>query len=63
MSKYLSVKYLLISKTTGMLALIIPKTDYWMSIWGVPGRVVPSNYVKIFVSLISPYIKKTSALA
>ena len=64
MSKYLSVMYQLISKKTGTLAWVVPKTDYWGSIWGVPERVVHPNYVKIFVSLILLISKKkNSALA
>ena len=52
-SKYLSVKYLLISKQTGTLSRAIQKIDFW----GFPGGVAPPKYVKIFVSLIYADIK------
>ena len=43
MSKYLSVKYLLISKQTGTLSQAVQKID----LWGV--QLAPPNYVKTFV--------------
>ena len=36
---------------------------FGVAIWGVSGRVVPRNYVKIFVSLLSLDIKKVVVLA
>ena len=40
MSKYLSVKYLLISKRTSTLSLAVQKMDFWGPIFGgVPGGV------------------------
>ena len=50
MSKYFSLKYLLISKKTGTLGYMVKKLAFGGSIWGVPGGVVPPNYVKIFLS-------------
>ena len=49
MSKYLSVKYLLISKKVELYLEPIKKLIFGGSIWGVPGEVAPPNYVKIFV--------------
>ena len=49
MSKQLSVKYLLISKKIGTLGSAVQKINFGGSIWGGPGEVVLSNYVKIFV--------------
>ena len=54
MSKYFSLKYLLISKKNGTLGYMVKKICFW----GVPGGVVPPNYVKIFVSQISTDIQK-----
>ena len=42
---------------------MVKKFVFGGSIWGVPGGVVPPNYVKIFVSQISTDIKKTGTLA
>ena len=36
------------------------KLMFGVPIWGIPGRVVPPNYVKVFVSLLSPDIKKVA---
>ena len=58
MSKYFSLKYLLISKKNGTLGYMVKKFVFGGSIWGVPGGVVPPNYVKIFVSQISTDIQK-----
>ena len=63
MSKYFSLKYLLISKKNGTLGYMLKKFVFGGSIWGGPGGVVPPNYVKIFVSQISTDIKKTGTLA
>ena len=46
MSKYLSLKYLLISKKTGTLGWAVQKFDFLgPHFGGVPGGVVPPNYV------------------
>ena len=46
MSKYLSLKYLLISKKTGTLAWAVQKFDFLgPHFGGVPGGVVPPNHV------------------
>ena len=59
MSKYFSLKYLLISKQTGTLGYMVKKNCFSGGPFGgVPGGVVPPNYVKIFVSQISTDIKK-----
>ena len=46
MSKYLFVKYLLISKQTGTQVEVLKKLIFGGSIWGVPVGVAPPNYVK-----------------
>ena len=59
-SKYLSLKYLLISKK--LVPEIKPFKNWYLgSIWG-PERVIPQNYVKVFVSLLSVDIRKSSIL-
>ena len=59
MSKYLSLKYLLISKQTGTLGYMVKKFIFGgVHLGGVSGGVVPPNYDKIFVSQISTDIKK-----
>ena len=59
MSKYLSVKYLPISKQTSTLSWAIKKKlIFGGSIWGVLGGVAPPNYVKIFVCQIFADITK-----
>ena len=46
MSKYLSLKYLLISKKTGTLAWAVQKIDFLgPHFGGVPEGVVPPNHV------------------
>ena len=47
MSKYFSLKYLLITKKTGTLGWAVQKFDF---LGGVPRGVVPPNHVKIFLS-------------
>ena len=59
MSKYFSLKYLLISKKNSTLGYMVKKICFWGGPFGgVPGGVVPPNYVKIFVSQISTDIQK-----
>ena len=50
MSKYFSVKYLLISKKTGTLVQTVQKIHFWGVYLGVPWGGVHPNQVKIFVS-------------
>ena len=64
MSKYLFVKYLLISKQTGTKVELFKKLFFGGFIWGgVPRGVAPPNYVKIIVCSISADIKKSRTLA
>ena len=58
MSKYFSLKYLLISKKNGTLGQMVKKLAFGGPFGGVPGGVVPPNYVKIFVYQISTDNKK-----
>ena len=58
MSKYLFVKYLLISKQTVTQVELFKKLIFGGSVWGVPRRVASPNYVKIFVCYISADIIK-----
>ena len=58
MSKYLFVKYLLISKQTGTQIELFKKLIFGGSIWGGPRGVAPPNYVKIIVFKISADIIK-----
>ena len=45
MSKYFSLKYLLISKKNGTLGYMVKKICFWGGPFGgVPGGVVPPNY-------------------
>ena len=53
-SKYLSVKYLRIKKTRH-LSLSRSKIDFWAAMWGVSGKVVAPNYVKIYVKHLLIY--------
>ena len=63
MFKYFSIEYLMIPKQK--LAAFLNRLKKWfLGPFGrVSGGVVPPNYVQIFVSLISPDIKKSSTLA
>ena len=63
MSKYLSVKYLLLSKKAGTLGYAVSKTDFWGLFGGPREGSTPqtmSKYLFLKYLLIS---KKTSALA
>ena len=51
MSKYLSVKYLLISKQTGTLSWAVQKVDFGGSIWGFPKEGGTPNYVKTMLNI------------
>ena len=60
MSKYLSVKYLLISKQTGTQVELFKKLIFEGSIWGVPGGWHPqtmSKYLSVKYLLISKKVE------
>ena len=51
-SKYLSLKYLMTSKNTGLICYAVQKLIFGVAILGGPKRVLPPNYVKVFVSVL-----------